>query len=102
HDGGTTLAAARELGLPWGTVNDWEAGRGAVAAVMEINDFTRPPLADRLEELAHQLIDCIPAKLDEAPLREVAAALNVAAEKMRLLREQATAIERHEPLSHEQ
>ena len=97
-NGGNVKVTAAELGLPRKTLEQWAKGI-AVPHVAKTRHVTRLPLADRLEELAHQLIDCIPSKLDEAPLREVAAALNVAAEKMRLLREQATTIERYEHLS---
>jgi hypothetical protein len=50
----------------------------------------RGTLADKLEALAHQLADALPAKIAAAPLSQCAVSLGIAIEKMRLLREQST------------
>lgn len=51
----------------------------------------RAALADRLEHVAHLLIDAIPAKLPTADLRTLGTCLGLALDKMRILREEPAA-----------
>lgn len=91
-NGGNLKRTAEQLGLPLSTLYGWSNGEGVHPDVAEIRNQKKGDLADRLEEVAHQLVDVMPGKLDEAPLREVAVALGIAVEKMRLLRGQATSL----------
>lgn len=52
----------------------------------------REDLADRLEDLAHKLLDKAEGKIGDANLSNVTVALGISIDKMRLLREQPTSI----------
>ena len=48
--------------------------------------------SSKLENIAHQLIDAIPETIPTASLKDLGATLSVVIDKMRLLREEPTAI----------
>src|SRR5687768_1222297 len=80
----------RELAIPHETLRGWVNGRGVNPEVTDMRDYQKEKLADRLEALAHQIIDVMPGKLHEATLPQLAVALGIAVEKMELLREKAS------------
>lgn len=100
-NGGNVAKTAREARVPRKTLEEWEKGR-IHPAVANIRQHEREPLADRLEAMAHDLVDVMPDKLAEASLQQIALTLGIAVDKMRLLREQATAIQKNERLTDEE
>lgn len=65
-----------------------------VSAALEA---AKAKLADRLEHIAHLLVDGLdnPEKIAAAPLSQIATTLNLVIDKVRLLRGQTTAINEH-------
>jgi hypothetical protein len=70
----------------------WARNRHLSADVADIRQEKRKELSDRLEDLAHTLVDILPAKLPAASVRDLAGALIVAVDKMQLLKGAPTAI----------
>ncbi len=90
-NGGNVKDTADQLGIPSQTIDYWKQGH-VHADVLKIRDEKHLPLADRLEALAHQLVDVLPDKIPDASLVQAATAMAIAIDKMRLLREQPTSI----------
>lgn len=92
-NGGNVERTARELGIPRGTLQRWANGQRHPEAAASVSP-KKGELADRLEAVAHALVDDLarPEKITGASLPQVATALGIAVDKMRLLREQPTAI----------
>lgn len=83
----------RECGIPEATVRLWVQNRDMPSAPSaESVTKKRGCLADKLEQLAHSIVDVAPDKIGEAPLAASMTALGIAVDKMRLLREQPTTI----------
>jgi transposase-like protein len=101
-NGGNVRRTARQLGMPKQTLKLWARGRGIHEPVPQARVAQRAALADRLEEVAHQLLDSTLEKIEGAPLQAVFVSLGIAVEKMRLLRDQATSILNHGDLSHDE
>ena len=99
--GGNVKQAAERTGYPRTTLTEWRNGH-VHPEVTTSRHVQRASLADRLEELAHELIGAIPGKVGEGSLRDCAATLAICVDRMRLLREQATIIERQAPLTDEE
>ncbi len=95
-NGGDVHRTSRQVGVPRKTLEDWSKGRGVCLAVADIRQGKKADLADRLEDLAHQLADAIPGKIPTADLKQLGVSLGIAVDKMRLLREQPTSIEAHD------
>src|SRR5690242_8542094 len=83
--GGNVSEAARKTGVPANTLSEWRDGRISVD-VPKLREEKKAALSDRLEELAHTLIDAIPDKVGDANLRDVAVSLGVAIDKALVLR----------------
>lgn len=92
-NGGNLDRTARQLGIPRATLQAWRDGARHPEAA-ESAAPKKAALADRLEELAHKLLDaaCEPGRLAGASLQQVATSLGIALDKMRLLRGQPTQI----------
>lgn len=90
-NGGNVSLTARQLGIPGRTLATWVKGR-VHPEIVKSCEAKRAPLADRLEELAHKLIDAIPGKIEKAKMQEVSVSAGIALDKMRLLRDQPTGI----------
>lgn len=90
--GGNQNKTARDFGVPRATLQRWIAGQGIAGDVPQLRQVEKGNLADRLESLAHQLIDAAPGKIPDAALSQVSMSLGIAVDKMRLLREQPTSI----------
>lgn len=89
---GNVLRTAKQLGIPHKTLDEWAKGRNQVPQVADLHKEKRKDLGDRLEDLAHSLVDILPDKIPEASLRDLAGALIVAVDKMQLLKGAPTAI----------
>jgi transposase-like protein len=94
-NGGNLKRTAVAIGIPRKTLAEWRDGH-VHHAVAEIRHDKRPPLADRLEALAHLCLDLLPGKLDAASAAQVSVSLGISLEKMRLLRNESTAHVKHE------
>lgn len=99
-NGGCVRETSRQLGIPEQTIKEWRNGR-IHPDIAKISLESRATIADRLEEIAHLLIDDIsrPEKIAITPLKEVSIALGISIDKMRLLREQPTSIRSNQDLN---
>ncbi len=95
-NGGNVQLTARQVGVPRKTLEVWSKGNCCSPAVANIRHQKTEDLADRLEDLAHQLANAIPGKIPTADLKQLSVSLGIAVDKMRLLREQPTSIEGHD------
>ena len=93
-NGGNVKQTALQLGLPRKTLETWHRGIHH-AHVAETCHAKRLPLADQFEAIAHRALDLLPGRLEEASPRDLIVVAAVAADKMRLLREQPTHISAH-------
>jgi len=84
--------AARDLGMPEDTLRSWAAGKRLPPGVREKYDEIKQGLSLKLENIANQIIDAIPDTIPTASLKDLGAILSVVIDKMRLLREEPTAI----------
>lgn len=91
-NGGNVAATAAALGIPQKTLDCWSRLRGVHPEVVQMRSGKREDLADRLEDLAHKLLDKAEGKIGDANLSNVTVALGISIDKMRLLREQPTSI----------
>jgi transposase-like protein len=91
-NGGNVSATAAALGIPQKTLDCWFRKRGVNPEVAQMRLGKKEDLADRLEDLAHKLLDSATAKIGDANLSNVTVALGISIDKMRLLREQPTSI----------
>lgn len=89
---GNVLKAAAFCKIPRKTLENWRDGGAVNEAVAELRHIKKGELADRLEALAHLLVDAMPEKLAEATLKDAAVALGVSVDKMQLLRNKPTTI----------
>jgi hypothetical protein len=94
-NGGNAKLTAQQTGVPRTTLQKW-AGGAVHPTVTQMGQQKREDLADRLEGLAHRLLDAIPARLPDADLKQLSVSLGIAVDKMRLLRGQPTSIEGHD------
>lgn len=86
--------AAQAVNVPLPTVIDWIKGKRYISPdIMEARSAKKQELTERLDEIAHRILDHIPAKLDTAPLNQCAVALGIAIDKRQLLLGQATSIQ---------
>jgi transposase-like protein len=92
---GNLTHTARQLGIPKRTLSQWAAGSRHPEAT-QAAEGKKGELADGLEEVAWKLANVIPEKLAGASLKDTAVALGIVIDKMRLLREQPTAISKTE------
>jgi len=83
---------SRQCGIPAKTLENWAKGRGAHPEVAKMGEVKKRELADKLEELAHQIIDAAPDKIEKAGLKDAMIAAGTAIDKMQLLRGKPTAI----------
>jgi hypothetical protein len=89
-NGGNLKRTGRDLGIPRKTLERWARGPTA-ERLANLRHQKKGELADRLEQIAHQLLDAItPHKIANATLSEVMPALGIAIDKMVLLRGRPT------------
>src|SRR5262245_27687368 len=89
---GNVARTARQVHVPRQTLQEWAAGRGLSPAVPELRHEKKAALADRLEDLAHRLLDLMPDKIGAANLQHCAVALGIAIDKLLRLRGQPAGI----------
>ncbi len=86
--------AALAVGVPRPTVHGWIAGKRYISpTVLEARQAKKEDIAQRLETIVHSIIDCMPSKLDTAPLNQVAVALGICIDKRQLLLGQPNSIQ---------
>jgi hypothetical protein len=90
--GGGATEAARKTGAPLSTLREWASGRRLGPAAHLKYGVVKETLAVRLEDLAHQMISAIPEKIEATSLKDLGAVLAQVIDKIRLLREEPTAI----------
>lgn len=100
-NGGNVLKTSRELGIPLATLWTWVNGRKR-ASLLKLKEERKGDLAEALEELAWQVLESTPRKIEGASLKDATLSLAIAVDKMRLLRGQPTTITQHDNLSPEQ
>lgn len=89
---GNVNRTAKQLGVPRKTLAMWADNRHLSADVADIRQEKKKELSEKLEDLAHSLVDMLPSKLPQASVRDLAGALIVAVDKMQLLKGAPTAI----------
>jgi hypothetical protein len=87
---GNVRLTARICRVPEKTLADWRDGKGTPNAVADLRDVKKSDLADRFEEIVHQLLGAMPGKIEEATLLQCATTVGIAVDKMILLRSQST------------
>ena len=84
--------ASRILGIPRKTLIGWRDGKGVQNVNPEMIDFHSAELSDKLDIIAHKLVDAIPQKIQKAPLNQISQSLKAAIDARNLLKGQPTAI----------
>ncbi|HEX8097836.1 MAG TPA: hypothetical protein VF507_07355 [Pyrinomonadaceae bacterium] len=101
-NGGDLKHTSKLLRIPLSTLTDWSKNRGINQQVTDFREDKKKDLAGKLEELAHKCVDLLPEKLPFASVRDLAGALIVAVDKMRLLKGEPTAINQTVTLTDDQ
>lgn len=91
-NGGNVIGTSRLIGIPEKTLEEWSKNRRINEDVAILREGKREDLADRLEDIAHKLLDSMASKIPDANLSNVSVSFGIAVDKMRLLREQPTSI----------
>jgi transposase-like protein len=94
-NGGNVAKTARQLGIPRATITLWRDG-GVSEDVTESCQGKKQDLADALEALVWKCVECLPDKLANANAKDAATVMGIATEKMQLLRERPTSIQKTE------
>ncbi|MEM8558373.1 MAG: hypothetical protein AAGG50_11175 [Bacteroidota bacterium] len=98
-EGGYT-ATSRQTGIPRGTIRRWDEDRDR-AAPAQLRHEKKAGLADRLEALAHDLInDLAKPERRVGNVKDVATAIGIAVDKARLLRGESTEITETRSVEH--
>lgn len=91
-NGGDVSHTARQLGVPRKTLSEWARGRGVSEDVPGMRAGKRGELTERLESVAHAILDALPGSLAGAQPHHLATALGIVLDKRQLLQGQPTAI----------
>lgn len=91
-NGGHVEHTAKQLDIPERTLNAWSNGRGVHPSVVQECEVKRGDLRDRLEEIAHRIVDVIPDKLQSASVQQLATTLGIVVDKMQILAGKPTVI----------
>jgi hypothetical protein len=89
---GNVAKTARDLEIPRKTLAEWADERHTHTVVANIRHQKKGDLAQRLEEIAWELAEALPGKVDLASLQHTATAMAIAIDKMQLLRGAPTSI----------
>lgn len=92
---GNVNGAARKLGIAESTLRSWNNDRGVHPVVANLREKKKGELADRLKEIAHEIIDGMPDKISEASLRDSGVTLGIVLDKLQLLSGAATSRNEH-------
>lgn len=91
-NGGNVSKTARELGIKRTVLQQWKT-RGVPTSVTQMSHEKKAPLADRLDALAHTLLDDLEmVDARSGTINNRAVALAIAVDKARLLRGEPTTI----------
>ncbi len=90
-NGGNVAHTARQTGVPRVTLQQWRNGTVS-ADVPKLRQEKKEALSDRLEVIAHSLVDAIPSAIAGANLQQITTSLAIAIDKMLLLKGQPTEI----------
>jgi transposase-like protein len=85
-NGGNVKRTAKQIAVPRKTLSHWKSGR-VHPEVAKLGHQKQGDLADKLEGLAHRLVEAMPAKIEAASLHHVAVAFGIVVDKMLLLRQ---------------
>lgn len=86
---GNVKRTATQLEMPHKTLDDWAQGRKQNPAVAELRNRKKGTLAEKFDNLAHSLVDAMPAKIAKATLSQCAVTAGIAVDKgMRLRQEE--------------
>ncbi|MGI4791491.1 MAG: hypothetical protein ACRYFS_21905 [Janthinobacterium lividum] len=83
---------SRDCGVPRKTLQDWLSGVAMNEDIAAKTAAKKVDLADRIETLAHLLVDAAPGKIVDANLSTTMISLGIAVDKLRLLRDKPTVI----------
>lgn len=86
---GALTQTSNQLGIPMETLRRWFYATSNPPPP-KIVSKKKAELADRLEEVAHQLLDAMPGKIEGASLQQIATAFGIAVDKRQLLTGDAT------------
>src|SRR6266851_1738917 len=91
-NGGNVGRTARDLRIPEATLRQWARGQRHPEAV-QMSEQKKGPLADRLEELAHALVDdLLKADGRQGTVQAKTTAIGIVIDKVQLLRGKPTGI----------
>jgi transposase-like protein len=91
-NGGNLRHTARQTGIALATLQGWAQGRGVSSDCSDLRTQKKEALSDRLEVIAHSLVDAIPSAISGANLQQITTSLAIAIDKMLLLKGQPTEI----------
>lgn len=94
-NGGNVNLTARQLGIPETTLRQWSKGQRRPEAA-QMSEGKKEPLAERFEGIAYALLDHAGESLTDLNARDAIFSAAIAVDKMRLLREQPTAINKND------
>jgi len=95
-NGGNVKKTALEIGVPRKTLERWANG-GVHPAVAQAGHEKRLPLADVYEDIAYQCLGGLTQdKISKANAVELVKTAAIATDKMQLLRDKPTTIQRHD------
>ncbi len=100
-NGGNVNKTARQLKVAASTITDWSKNRKINVDVTDMRQVKKKGLAEKLEDLAHVLVDALHKSAANALLKD-AVALGIAIDKMQLLKGQPTAINQSSTLTDEE
>lgn len=73
---------ARETGIPRNTLRRWADGEGVVPQLSELRQEKRTLSLSRIEEVAAEVLECIPNSLAGTPPHQLATAFGILADKI--------------------
>jgi hypothetical protein len=91
-NGGNLSATHRETGVPISTLSRWNQGEAINGDVPKIGNEKRGDLVKFLRELAWQLAEAIPGKIEDATLAQTSTSMGIVIDKAQLLSGQPTDI----------
>lgn len=94
-NGGNVKLTANQIDIPETTIRKWLSSEQH-PEITKKGAQKKGPLSDYLEKIAWQLADSLPGKTDQSSLQQVATSLGIVIDKMRLLRNEPTEINRNE------
>ena len=89
---GSQRRTALNCGIPETTIRDWVKGTAMNEDTHELARVKKQELSERIEHLAHLLIDQAPGKISDATLQQTITSLGIAIDKLQLLRNKPTVI----------